>query len=251
MSRAIRVVGVLGVVVALAASASAPKQHDVQSTTKVRASFDATWTSVIDVFADRNWPTQALERDSGLVSTDWLAMTDAQAEQYSDCGGSGLASVHGHQGRFNVRVKEVDGSTSVSVNTLYREMRSFDGRQWFADCTSKGKWEAELTEIIEQRATSMNPRKSRTKAVDAEAKAEPRGFFCMSSPSNAEVGTCVRKKASCESTRAALVAAIADLAPCTLIETAWCVGELCAPNEALCDAQQKAAGVVDDCAETY
>jgi len=70
----------------------------------------------------------------------------------------------------------------------------------------------------------------------------PRGFFCSSSPSNTAVGFCVRDKAECERTRDVAMGAAPDIAPCSLVESAWCFGDRCSPTEQLCNEQSTRVG---------
>lgn len=250
MNNLIRVSGVLACAGALIASASAPTARRIDTVMKLTADIDSAWSAVIDVFAEHNWPIQTTDKQSGLIATDWMRLSDDEAKRFADCGGSGLASVERAEIRFNVRVKEEGTGSTAAVNALFREWRSFDGKVWPVDCVSTGGIERDMHAQIDDRSKTQKPKKKKA-AAPAVVKAEPRGFFCASSPSNADVGACARSKAACETTHAALAAAVPDLAACTLRESAWCVGDHCAVTEAGCAAQIKAAGVVDDCSETF
>lgn len=78
--------------------------------------------------------------------------------------------------------------------------------------------------------------------ANTKAAAQPRGFFCSS---NATVSFCVRDKAECERTRD--VAALPDLTPCTLVESAWCFGDHCSTTQQSCSEQSAKTGLT--CAE--
>lgn len=82
-------------VLALWGCASAPVQRDIQRASLVEgADFDSTWAAVVQVFAERTWSIDNLERDSGIITTDWM-MTDALSDAYMDCGSAGLLGSHG------------------------------------------------------------------------------------------------------------------------------------------------------------
>lgn len=250
MSNLLRVVAVLGCVVALAASASPPsQQHVVVPAVQLTTDYDSVWAAVIDVFADHNWPTQNLDKSSGIVSTDWMQMSDPQIQAYADCGGSGIAREVSTQVRFNVRAKEIDSGATVTVNSAFRQIRSFDGRVGMTDCNSRGTWERELQVAIERRAKTQKPKKTAQPVVAPIPSASARGFYCTKSPSNDAIGTCTREKTDCEATRGALITAASDMEACTLTETAWCFGQQCGPTEKVCTAQKAAASSGAACAE--
>ncbi|MEO8703929.1 MAG: hypothetical protein ABI867_28020 [Kofleriaceae bacterium] len=237
------------VLVAIASSGRQPSTHAVKSTTTFPSSYDATWTALIDVFAERGWQIATLEKTSGLITTNWMELKD-EAKLYADCGSPPLASVPRIQIRFNVRLKEAAGGASVSVNSFFRRFDSNTDTDPPIDCESTGAVEKLVHADISRRAGSAAP--SPKPPVVAAAPVEaPRGFFCTSSPTQAKVSTCTRQKDRCTSARDALVAAVADVTACALVETAWCfAGERCSSSEAACSSQLAAASATGACVET-
>lgn len=79
------------------------------------------------------------------------------------------------------------------------------------------------------------------------SSADPRGYFCASSPTS-PAGICAREKADCERARDAILAAVADLARCSLIETVHCYtaagSERCLDTAERCTAQSASAADV-------
>lgn len=224
-----RTILLLAVLVICAASATAPGRHAVKKTIYVKASYDDTWTAVIDVFADRSWPIQNMAKDSGLITTDWMKAD----EGFADCGGSGLAIEHGTYVRFNVRVKAAE-STEVTVNATFRQDRSLDDAHHFADCETKGVVEQLIHTEVEKRIRAGVPAR-----FDATAKEiQPRGHFCASSTNT---GFCARERADCVTARDAAIAAIPDIGECALVETAHCFDsagrERCFPTTEICAAR--------------
>lgn len=232
---AVRVGGVLLIAAMCLASASAPGKHTVNRTTTVKASYDDTWTAVIDVFADRNWPISSMAKDSGLIATDWMRVDAAEA--YADCGGSGIARTHGTYVRFNVRVKS-GNTTEVTVNASFREARSFDGQSGFADCESKGAIELQIHSDVKHRAATAK----KTAPVERPPAATARGYFCATS---ATAGLCAREKRDCLVARDAAVAAVPDLGSCALVEAAFCFDaggrERCFPTAEQCATRANGA----------
>lgn len=249
MGSILRICAVLASVVAAAASASAPGRHSVNSTATIPASYDATWNALIDLFAERNWAIQNLDRSSGLITTDWMTID----EKYADCGGSGLATVQGTGVRFNVRVKNDDSrSSDVSVNATFRQTRSFDGRTGVVDCVSNGTVEAFVHRAVDARALSGESKaaKKHERAKKAAA-AVPATFYCTSAPADANIAACARSSAGCAKRQTDIVALVGDATPCAEQPGAICfkgisagsIIESCHPTFTTCEKHlDKTAG---------
>lgn len=242
---------VTGSVIVAAASATAPKSHRVNKSAEVLHGFDQTWTALIDVFSEHNWAIGNMEKDSGLITTDWMSVGD-DGERFADCGSEGMAVVKATQVQFNVRVKGDERVATLTVNTKFRQERYFDGNTFMADCNSRGTVEARIqneVEVIaaqnEARGTKRVAKKKQEAPATVPATAQ-RGFFCSSSASNQAAGFCARAKAECQRTRDAAIIGVGDLAECALTETSWCLGERCFPSSDGCAARVADAGV---CAE--
>lgn len=253
----VRVGVVLVGVVAAAASATAPSTHNVKRSTDVSLDFEATWTAVIDLFADRGWAIDNLDKHSGLITTDWMHLGDDK-DVYADCGGAGISSVHGTQIRFNVRVKPAGDSTELTVNTKFRQLRSFDGVASEVECASRGAVEAMVHEQVASRTASRPPdsaqKSNKPPAVTEPAAPAPRGFYCSSSTATPTAGFCAREKSDCQRARDAALGVVADLEECRLVETAFCFvsdgNERCAPTPSACaDRASSASSVTATCDE--
>src|SRR2546429_5928198 len=75
-----------------------------RSAMAVNASFDRTWTAVIDVFADRNVPIRTLDRTSGFVATDELRVGSEGAD-WADCGSGAGGTIGPAHAGYNVRIR--------------------------------------------------------------------------------------------------------------------------------------------------
>ena len=119
----------------LAACATAPvaRQFD-RTATFPGADFDAVWNAVIDLFGEEGWAIDNMEKDSGLITTDWMTAD----ESYLACGSSGLAGEYGHMGRFNVVAREQGGGVSLTVNTSWRVTRRLLDVNAVRECLSTG-----------------------------------------------------------------------------------------------------------------
>ena len=112
------------------------------------------------------------------------------------------------------------------------------GRHDFGECISR----TDPLPLSGARRVAMHERHAQTERPKAEAAQTPRGFFCSSSPSHADVGLCTREKADCVSSRALALAGISDLTNCVIVETAWCTDSTCAPNAAMCEGARTRKG---------
>lgn len=145
-------------ILVLAACASAPVARDVQRTAVVEgAEFGETWDTVVDVFAERIWAIDSIERASGLITTDWMLVGEA-AEDYMDCGSAGFLKAHrDHEVRFNVLVREGGPGAELTVNTAMRAT-SWDTVNGMprevVQCVSTGVLEREIHDEVMSRATS-------------------------------------------------------------------------------------------------
>lgn len=243
MGNHLRVVTVGMAVLVSAASATAPGKHSVQKARTIDATYDATWTALIEVFAEHNWAIANMEKDSGLIATDWMAIPNDSP--FADCGGSGIARELGTQIRFNVFVRDLDGDAQVTVNTSFRQLRSFDGKQAIVDCTSKGEVERQIHQELAVRAPRTKPRtvaSDATPAVSTTAAPGPR-FHCTAAPLDATRAACARSAAGCAKRQADLVEAVGDATPCVEAVTAVCftgttadgnVTESCHPTADAC-----------------
>ena len=133
------------------ACATAPVARDFENLAEYpEASFSEVWDLVIDVFGDRNWAIDNLERESGIIATDWMATDDPS---YQDCGGSGIfGSPQTHMGRFNIVVRETDVGVSMRVTTSWRATRAVIVEDEVAlTCVSTGVFERELHDEVGRR----------------------------------------------------------------------------------------------------
>jgi len=149
-----------------------PQPRQIQNTFPVDKPFDSVWQAVIEAFAELNLPIDNLERDSGLITTDWINFQEQNPENgYCDCGkvlipqSSSPDWIMGRpikeedvtaktyttfkvRGRFNVFVKESEqGPCEIKINSIFET--DFDTEQ--KSCLSTGRLEASLYKIIQKK----------------------------------------------------------------------------------------------------
>ena len=122
----------------------APTFHEYKKTWKTQSTFNQTWEATIELFADKSWPISVIEKDSGIIVSDWLRINNQLG--YADCGQAGGLAPEGYQEvRFNVLVANlVDNKPSLTINCNFREYRRYYRNSFYADCTSTGVLEEEI-----------------------------------------------------------------------------------------------------------
>ena len=131
-----------------ASCATPPQIHEFQKTWTVPSSFDKTWSATVQLFAEHGWPIDTLEKDSGIIVSDWIQLNGSESAAFVDSGNAGLAYVRSREAKFNVFIQNEGANPSLTVNTNFREQWTFDQQVWYQECTSLGVLEARLHEEI-------------------------------------------------------------------------------------------------------
>jgi len=113
------------------------------------ATFDEVWEAALDVLSEHQMLVENLERNEGLITTEWLPVT----EDDCDCGTPAVFDVDRDRvGKFNVFVNEVDeGLIEVQLNTIWRAAR-YDMEGDYVGtsiCSSKGTIEKGFQEALQ------------------------------------------------------------------------------------------------------
>ena len=76
---------------AVIACGKAPRTYNFDRSVQfTESSYDDVWDTVVELFAERQWPIQEMEKDSGLIATDWARHDE---DGLSDCGSGPLTSL--------------------------------------------------------------------------------------------------------------------------------------------------------------
>lgn len=123
----------------------------------VSAAFERTWSAVIDVFASRNIPIKTLDKSSGFIATEEMALPGNQGirtpHPSADCGKSGIGGYwQPTNANYNIRVKPEAGRSSVQVSVFWKAVIS--PKIPTINCTSNGSWESDAEAEIKRRAES-------------------------------------------------------------------------------------------------
>jgi hypothetical protein len=113
--------------------------HDEETRRKVvyqNADFDAVWSATIQTFGDMGLPIASLEKESGLITTDWILVDDPRVTM--DCG----ENPRNPEVRFNVYIQRTNLGAEMTITTAMRALRE-DGTT-LQRCESTGAYEEEI-----------------------------------------------------------------------------------------------------------
>lgn len=122
--------------------------------------FDAVWQSAIEYFATHNTPIKNLDKNSGLISTEYSLSLD-EATSFMECGVKNSESwpykteLANQSGNFNVIIKKIDDTkTKVNVNVFYgTTVNKYNYVGWFTNkwiLQSSNRVTCTTTGILEQ-----------------------------------------------------------------------------------------------------
>jgi uncharacterized protein YceK len=80
------------------------------------ASYDETWSAILQTFAELDLPISTLEKESGLVATDWILVEDPEDAMDCDDG------YRNAEMRFNVFLKTVPRFDTSDLQAVGQEM---------------------------------------------------------------------------------------------------------------------------------
>lgn len=135
-------------------------------------SFDEVWDKLIDLFAQKGLPIRIIDKNSGLITSDKSILTvttetkDGKLKdptafivvaQIYEPGPNRIAPVSGLSdvtGEWNVRIKNVNGKTSININIVNIKYQVYDAYSRFykdvllANYQSTGVFEKLIADII-------------------------------------------------------------------------------------------------------
>lgn len=106
-----------------------------------QAPFDEVWDAAIASFAAMDLPISTLEKESGVLATDWILLDDA--EEWMDCDGD----VRAEEGRYNAILREAGSGTRMTLTASYRAQDRDEGVA--VRCGSTGEMEERIRARVE------------------------------------------------------------------------------------------------------
>ncbi len=138
-----------------------PPSHQSIRKSQVFADTDpaVVWSSIINLFAENNWTITTLEKESGIIVSDWIHFSMFEAEDLADCGRPNWSSFpKGRSLRFNLYLKTTGQNPELIVNSHFWEKRKnwVTGVEFTAPCVSLGVLESTvLSQIFNQIQSSI------------------------------------------------------------------------------------------------
>ena len=127
-----------------------PTPRIIQNSFPIDRPFDNVWIALIETFVEMNMPIDNMEKDSGLIATDWIDFKGQTNEEYCDCGSPGIGIEVNRQGKINIFVKKItQNSCEIKVSCLFQQKREFaDSTTHTRSCVSTGNLERQIFELI-------------------------------------------------------------------------------------------------------
>lgn len=139
--------------VALPGCATAPAPRMIEAEDQIHAGFETVWTALVSSLAERNVPIKTIDKASGIVVTEEMAVRNGD-NNYCDCGGNGIATEDRRAASYNVYVKRVtDEICSVRVNARFYSIVSFGSTASRKECVSTGQIEGSILSRLREAAS--------------------------------------------------------------------------------------------------
>lgn len=137
----------------ISSCAYAPAPRQIVSSFPIDRPFDTVWSAVIEVFAELQLPIQTLEKDSGLIVSDWINLVGQDNYGYCDCGKLVMLDEVDRVGKFNVFVKKTgESSCEIKINSQFQQSYvDLDHIIYKRNCVSTGKLEAEIYNMVKEK----------------------------------------------------------------------------------------------------
>ncbi|MBA3260620.1 MAG: hypothetical protein H0T68_14280 [Gemmatimonadales bacterium] len=110
---------------------------------------------MIDLFAARNIPIRTIERVSGLIASDLLAI-GLDGKEWASCGTFAGDTIAPNWAIYNVLVR--GDSASATVRTTVRWTYVYEKENRSRECSSSYKWERDLEVEVKERAEQRQER---------------------------------------------------------------------------------------------
>lgn len=115
-------------------------------TIEVDGTYDEAWRAVIETFAELELPIATLEKESGLIATDWILL--APPDQFMACG----QPVRNQEARYNVFLRASgDDDPEMTITSSYRAVAREGAEEGaLVRCASTERMEEEIQERVRE-----------------------------------------------------------------------------------------------------
>lgn len=126
----------------------------IENSKTFQASYDSVWKAVVEVFAEETYPIKAVEKESGIISTDFIEFPNPQnpnSEFYKLAVRPDWWASLWRSARYTVNAfvfSKEPNLTTVKVNTHIEAFEYNTSNQWHI-CYSTGVTEKSLLRLID------------------------------------------------------------------------------------------------------
>jgi hypothetical protein len=145
-----------------------PPPPTPREATEVAASMGRSWDAVIDMFAARNIPIRTIERVSGIIATEQLAVGD-EGKDWADCGEDNGTVLAPNFATYNVLVRGDSVNSRIKATVRWTLETSPSSS---IECSTRHVWERELEQQAKGRAEAQ-ALSGRDGSPEQSAAAEP------------------------------------------------------------------------------
>lgn len=139
------------IILSACALATVPKPESFERKQIFPFPFAKTWASTVEVMADGEWPVESIEKDSGLITTEFVNTGSDVGNKYTDCplGPRGVTGFSQRRGKLSILVKSIsENDTSVRINTHFEAFKGggslLGGEAGWMLCNSTGLVEMDI-----------------------------------------------------------------------------------------------------------
>lgn len=119
---------------------TAPEMRIIQDTFSIDEQFDRVWPAIIEVFAERKLSIATIEKDSGIIVSEWIVLSD-DLFHYADCGKGSPFPLDVIEVKFNIFLKSITiNSSEIKINALFKTGKK--------ECVSTGLFERDMYDLI-------------------------------------------------------------------------------------------------------
>ncbi len=132
-----------------------PMIHEFNNSEPFDAPYEKVWQSVVAFFAEKDWPVEKIETESGVIVSEWIK-DDTNGGDYGE-GSLGAHILHDtKQMVVNIRVtRHPEGETRVRVTCFFRVQWSVGGQKSWGRGTSRGVVEKRILDSLRSRLSTM------------------------------------------------------------------------------------------------
>ena len=117
----------------------------------IGSDYDTVWESVIQLFAERNWPIKTIEKVSGVIRSERLtvSLNDIHSKSFK-CQKSGWLATEAYKTvEVTIFVREKsENRTELMITTRSQKLDYYGNDSWWVDCVSLGDIETDVRDAI-------------------------------------------------------------------------------------------------------